>query len=80
MLRVVLEHAGELVSKHALIQAVWPGLAIEDSNLTVQITALRRVLEDLAGGGQWIETLPRQGYRYIGPLIVTSNAPAEVKN
>jgi DNA-binding winged helix-turn-helix (wHTH) protein len=80
LLRVFLEQAGELVSKHALIEAVWPGLAIEDSNLTVQIAALRRVLEDFAGGGHWIETLPRRGYRYVGPLIAISSAPAEVKN
>ena len=47
LLRLLLERAGEPVSKDALIEAAWPGLAIEDSNLTVQIAALRRVFEEV---------------------------------
>ncbi len=66
LLRLLLERATEPVSKDALIEAAWPGLAIEDSNLTVQIAALRRVLAQ-DGGANWIETLPRRGYRYVGP-------------
>jgi TolB-like protein/tetratricopeptide (TPR) repeat protein len=58
------------VSKDALIQAAWPGLAVEDSNLTVQIAALRRLLGEEAEGERWIETLPRHGYRYVGPVVV----------
>src|SRR5258707_6235425 len=42
LLRLLLERAGVPVSKDALIEAAWPGLAVEDSNLTVQIAALRR--------------------------------------
>ena len=77
LLRLLLEQAGAPVSKDALIGAAWPGLAIEDSNLTVQIAALRRVFEEIAGGADWIETLPRRGYRYVGPVVVTDNQPAE---
>jgi DNA-binding winged helix-turn-helix (wHTH) protein len=69
LLRLLLTRAGQPVSKGALIEAAWPGLAIDDSNLTVQIAALRRVLEDAVGGTPWIETLPRRGYRYIGPPV-----------
>jgi TolB-like protein/Tfp pilus assembly protein PilF len=69
VLRVLLERAGEPVSKEALIAAAWPGLAVEESNLTVQISALRRVLGGAAKGTSWIETLPRRGYRYVGPVI-----------
>src|SRR5258708_1297311 len=76
-LRLVLERGGEPVSKDALIAAAWPGLAIEDSNLTVQIAALRRVFEGVAGGASWIETLPRRGYRYVGPSVAAGNPPAE---
>jgi TolB-like protein/Tfp pilus assembly protein PilF len=68
LLRVLLERAGTPVSKDALIEAAWPGLAVEDSNLTVQIAALRRVLGEEPGGERWIETLSRRGYRFIGPL------------
>src|ERR1700736_3787007 len=69
LLRLLLERAGAPVSKDALIEAAWPGLAIEDSNLTVQIAALRGVFGQAAGGANWIETLPRRGYRYVGPVV-----------
>lgn len=49
LLRLLLEHAAYPVSKDALIEAAWPGLAVEDSNLTVQIAALRRVLDQDGG-------------------------------
>jgi TolB-like protein len=75
LLWLLLEHAREPVSKDALIEAAWPGLAIEDSNLTVQIAAMRRVFEEAAGGAGWIETLPRRGYRYVGPEVSTGKAP-----
>ena len=75
LLRLLLEQAGKPVSKNALIEAAWPGLAVEDSNLTVQIAALRRVFGE-AGGADWIETLPRRGYRYVGPAVATANSPA----
>lgn len=76
LLRLLVERAGVPVSKDALIEAAWPGLAIEDSNLTVQIAALRRVFAQVAGGADWIETLPRRGYRYVGPVAVSGNPPA----
>jgi TolB-like protein len=79
LLRLLLERAGEPVSKDALIEAAWPGLAIEDSNLTVQIAALRRVFEEVAGGRNWIETLSRRGYRYVGPLAATASLPVATK-
>jgi class 3 adenylate cyclase len=58
-----------LVSKDALIEAAWSGQAIEESNLTVQIAALRRVLGEAPGGDRWIKTMPRRGYRFIGPVV-----------
>jgi DNA-binding winged helix-turn-helix (wHTH) protein len=69
VLRALLEHPGVPVSKDALMQAGWPGLAVEENNLTVQIAALRRVLMEEPGGERWIETLPRRGYRFVGPMI-----------
>src|SRR6266700_2003113 len=77
LLRLLLERAGAPVSKDALIETAWPGLAIGDGNLTVQIAALRRVFKEVAGSASWIETLPRRGYRYVGPLVETGNPPAE---
>jgi TolB-like protein len=68
LLRVLVESAGAPVSKDALIAAAWGGLVVEEGNLTVQIAAVRRVLGQAPSGENWIETLPRRGYRYIGPV------------
>jgi TolB-like protein/Tfp pilus assembly protein PilF len=72
LLALLVGRAGTPVSKEALLEAAWPAQAIEDSNLTVQIAAVRRIFEDLAGGGDWIETLPRRGYRYVGPAVAAN--------
>src|SRR6516164_1903654 len=69
LLRELVERPGALVSKDALIEAAWPGQAVEESNLTVQIAALRRVLTRAPGGDRWIETMPRRGYRFVGPVV-----------
>src|SRR5215468_1470720 len=69
LLRILIDRAGAPVSKDVLMEAAWPGLAVEESNLTVQIAALRRVLREEPGGERWIETLPRRGYRFVGSMV-----------
>jgi adenylate cyclase len=69
LLRALVERPGALVSKDALIEAAWPGRAVEESNLPVQIAALRRVLGETPGGDCWIETMAGRGYRFIGPVV-----------
>ncbi|HKU05424.1 MAG TPA: winged helix-turn-helix domain-containing protein [Bradyrhizobium sp.] len=76
LLRLLLDRAASPVGKDALMEAAWPGLNVEESNLTVQIAALRRALEQ-DGGGRWIETLPRRGYRYAGPPVTRGDANAD---
>jgi TolB-like protein len=76
LLRLLLDQADAPVSKDALFEAAWPGLAVEDSNLTVQIAALRRVFDESGGDANWIETMPRRGYRYVGPAVATGGSPA----
>src|SRR6516164_4098418 len=83
VLRALIERPGELVSKDALIETAWPGLVVEDSNLTVQIAALRRALSEAPGGDRWIETMPRRGYRFVGPVVASEensviSAPPQV--
>jgi len=68
LLRVLVEQRGVPVSKDTLIERAWAGLAVEESNLPVQIAALRRVLGEAPGGELWIQTLPRRGYRFVGPV------------
>jgi adenylate cyclase len=74
LLGILIDRAGEPVTKDALVKAAWPGLAVENSNLTVQIAALRRVLREVPGGEGWIATLPRRGYRFVGPAVTKSEA------
>jgi adenylate cyclase len=69
LLRALIEKPGAPVSKDALIEAAWPGQVVEDSNLPVQIAALRRALGEAPGGDRWIETMPRRGYRFVGPVV-----------
>jgi TolB-like protein len=77
VLQLLLERAGAPVPKDALMDAGWPGLTVEDANLTVQIAALRRLFAERAGGEDWIETLPRRGYRYVGPPVATDQGDVE---
>jgi len=76
LLRVLVERPGVPVSKDALIEAAWLGLTVEESNLTVQIAALRRVFAQEPGGERWIETLPRRGYRFVGSVIAMDRGDA----
>ena len=68
--RSLCREGGARSLKDRLIESAWPGLAIEESNLPVQIAALRRVFAEEPGGDSWIETLQRRGYRYVGPVAV----------
>jgi len=62
ILLVLVERSGEVVSKAQLMDAVWPGLAVEESNLTVQIAALRRALDNGRHGPSLIQTVHARGY------------------
>ena len=77
ILRALLERPLVPVSKEALMQAAWPGLAVEESNLTVQIAALRRVLGEEPGAERWIETLSRRGYRFVAAVSEEQVPPAQ---
>jgi TolB-like protein/Tfp pilus assembly protein PilF len=61
----LVARAGDVVSKDEIVAAVWPGRVIEDSNLTVQIASLRRVLDQARSNGSCIQTVPGRGYRFI---------------
>src|SRR6516165_10035624 len=73
LLRTLVEQSGALVSKNALIEAAWSSRLVEESNLPVQIAALRRVLGEAPGGDRWIETMPGRGYRFIGPIVTETD-------
>jgi len=64
-LRVLVERAGTLVTKQELLDAVWPETAVEENNLNHNVSVLRKALGERATGQQYIETVPRVGYRFV---------------
>src|SRR5262245_24034573 len=66
LLQAFLASSGRVLTKTELIQEAWGDAAIEESNLSVQIAALRKQLGPTPGGGEWIATIPRVGYRFVG--------------
>ena len=68
VLAALVGRANEYVPKADIMDAAWPGLVVEEANLAVQISAIRRALAQVPGGEGWIETLARRGYRFVGPV------------
>jgi DNA-binding winged helix-turn-helix (wHTH) protein/TolB-like protein/tetratricopeptide (TPR) repeat protein len=68
VLRVLVEADGDLVSKDEVIAAVWPATVVEDNNLTVQISTLRRILDRGRTAGSCIQTVAGRGYRFAAPM------------
>lgn len=64
LLKALLEADGRPVEKSALMDIAWPGQVVEESNLTVQIAALRKSLGNRPDGQEWIATVPRVGYQF----------------
>lgn len=65
ILLVLLDSAGELVEKDEILERVWPGLIIEESNLAQHISTLRKLLGDSSKDQQYILTVPGKGYIFI---------------
>jgi DNA-binding winged helix-turn-helix (wHTH) protein len=64
LLQALVGSEGAPVSRDRLMEAAWPGIAVEESNLSVQIAALRKLLGTMEDGSDWIFTVPRVGYRF----------------
>jgi TolB-like protein/Flp pilus assembly protein TadD len=71
---VLVRNHGRLVPKRELIEAVWPGVHVEEVGLARNISALRKTLGDAERDARFIETVPRQGYRFVAG--VTAAMPA----
>lgn len=68
VLKILLEHPGQLVKTQEVLDAVWPGTFVGDAVLKSSIRQLREALDDSAGSPAYIETAHRRGYRFIGEL------------
>lgn len=84
LLKIFLESEGRVVSRHELIERLWPDTFVEENNLSQQIRALRKGLGDDRNGSAMIETIPRRGYRFlcdvtaVRALAATYDTAAEV--
>src|SRR5258708_28691538 len=68
LLLALVASGGRMVSKEDLLQRVWPDSFVEEANLSHNIYKLREALGDNADGEQYIETLPRRGYRFVAAV------------
>jgi DNA-binding winged helix-turn-helix (wHTH) protein len=76
VLRALITAQGDLIAKDEIMVAVWPGTVVEDNNLTVQISALRRILDRGRSEGSCIQTVAGRGYRFV-PAVVPLAAEAD---
>ena len=72
LLLVLVRRSGRLVSKDELFEAVWPGRFVEEVNLSVNISAVRKALRP--GGAALIQTVSKRGYRFVAPVVAIGSA------
>jgi len=80
-LAYLVERAGAVIDKDELMQAIWPNIAVEDNNLTQNVSLLRRALGESRGEHQYIATVPGRGYQFVagvkvGPAMAAGSEPA----
>src|SRR5262245_38158887 len=68
ILLLLLERRGQVVEKEEIMRAIWPDVFVEEGNLTVNISGLRKALGVVPGGRDYIETVQRRGYRFEAPV------------
>src|ERR1035438_7310816 len=74
-LLVLVDRAGETISKDELLAEVWNGAAVEENNLTQSISTLRKVLGEKRGENRFIATEPGNGYRFVASVTRIEDAP-----
>jgi adenylate cyclase len=80
LLALLLERQGKLVTKDEIFASVWPGMAVEEANLTMQISALRRVLDQGRDRGSCIQTIAGRGYRFVAPVSRAAPSAPVIEN
>ena len=73
----LIDHAGTLVTKEALLDALWPGANVTDNALAQAVSELRQALGDDAGDPRYIKTVARRGYRFVAAVETLPAEPAD---
>jgi predicted ATPase/DNA-binding winged helix-turn-helix (wHTH) protein len=68
ILAALVERPGEVLGKEQLIARAWPQTFVEEANLKIQMSALRRALGDGQGGNRYVLTVPGRGYNFVAPV------------
>ncbi len=68
ILSALIERAGEVVGKEELIARAWPATYVEEANLKIQVSALRRALGDGQGDNRYVATVVGRGYNFVAPI------------
>jgi Tol biopolymer transport system component/DNA-binding winged helix-turn-helix (wHTH) protein len=76
----LVSNAGRTISREELIQAVWPDTFVEDGNLNYNISQIRKTLGEYAPDVPYIQTLPKQGYRFIARVSHTGDGLHETSS
>ncbi|MFN0109515.1 MAG: alpha/beta fold hydrolase [Blastocatellia bacterium] len=74
---VLVENSRHIVTKEELMNRVWPDIYVEETNLAQHISMLRKILGERDSGGQYIETVPKRGYRFVIPVKKIKLFPTE---
>ena len=72
LLLLLVQMRGRLVEKDELMKEIWPNTIVEENNITVSMSILRKTLGEDRNGRQFIETVPGRGYRFVAPVNVIS--------
>lgn len=80
MLLLLVENVGQVLEKRELLEYLWPGSIVEEANLTQTIYLLRRALADGSDGQQYIETMPKRGYRFVAEVLESADESANTPN
>jgi DNA-binding winged helix-turn-helix (wHTH) protein len=75
LLTYLVTHAGQVVTKAALLDALWPETAVGEGVLKTGMSELRKALGETAKAPQWIATVHRRGYRFVAPVTLVESAP-----
>ena len=78
VLLALVENHGHVLTKDELLQDVWSGQFVEEGNLNRQVSTLRRVLGDSPDDAQYVETVPKVGYRFLAPVEEIRDQSADI--
>src|SRR5262245_3603078 len=73
---LLVENRGKLLERETLMDALWPDVIVEDANLTVAVSQLRKALNQNGDSAEFIETIPRVGYRFVADICEVIREPA----